>query len=208
MKKDLLILVADKDTESCLKGLLPRFPDIFTLKAFTYDIIMHPLKDAGCYTLSHEFLRPFTKSYDYCIVVFDYEGCGQDKNMSIENVENNVKELLTKNGWENRCEVIVIEPELENWIWVQSKHLAEEIRWQSIEELHQWLVENNLKEQDAAKPKRPKEAFQAALRKSGKRLSPAIYEDIAKKASFKKCIDKSFIAFCDYIKQCFSINHV
>jgi hypothetical protein len=103
-----------------------------------------------------------------------------------------VSSLLAKNGWENRNEVIVIEPELENWVWVKSPHLATAINWDS-EELENWLEQNNYKSKEEIKPKHPKEAFYAALRKSKKRPSSSIYQEISENVSFKRCIDESFL---------------
>jgi hypothetical protein len=43
MKKDLIFLVADKDMEFVLKGLLPRFSKVLPIKEFSYDIFTQPL---------------------------------------------------------------------------------------------------------------------------------------------------------------------
>lgn len=182
------------DTVSLVSDIISR--------AFSFDIFIHPLHDAGCRTTGHEYLRPFEKLYKYCLMIFDFEGCGAEDRLPSEIVAD-LEEKLAKNGWDKRSKVIIIEPELENWIWVASPHLATETNWQSLEELENWLIESGLKRTNDDKPKRPKEAFEAALRKSKKRRSSAIYEDIAKKASFKKCNDSNFAIFLNQIKEWF-----
>jgi hypothetical protein len=79
MKKNLIVLVADKDMEFCLKGLFPRLPQVWNIKDFSYEIFTEPMHDSGCRTQSHEFLRMFAQDYDYCMVIFDYEGSGGEK---------------------------------------------------------------------------------------------------------------------------------
>ncbi len=188
--KDLIMLVADKNTEFLLKGLLPRLPRILNTKIFDFDVKIHPLRDSGLRKDSSEFLRPFIYQYRYAIVLFDYEGSGDHTSHTqlVEKIENE----LQINGWENKNAVIIIEPEIENWVWVNSPHLAQEMDWEDTETLNNWLSEKGLKNQNDAKPPRPKEAFEDALKETGKPRSSAIYQNIAEKASFKGCIDTNF----------------
>lgn len=207
MRKDLIILVADKDTECCLNGLLPRFPQVLGTKPFSFDIYSHPLHDAGCRGGSSEFLRPFIQDYDYCIVIFDHEGSGGENKPRTE-LSVQIENDLEKNGWEGRSKVIIIEPELENWIWVRSPHLAQIINWSSPEELENWLIENQYKrDSEQIKPNRPKEALEAAMKVSKKRRSSAIYEDLAERVSFRYCVDQSFIEFKQTLHRWFRIEN-
>jgi hypothetical protein len=161
----------------------------------------NPLHDSGCRTQSHEFLRPFTLSYTYCMVMFDYEGSGGEGQPKAE-LAQSVSLLLTKNGWPNRNAVIVIEPELENWVWVKSPNLAKIINWGEAE-LPVWLAQEQYKSLEEIKPKRPKEAFEAALRKAKKPRSSSIYQEIAQSVSFKNCTDEAFIQFTQQIEAWF-----
>jgi len=79
--KDLIILVADLDTENVLLGLLPRLEHVYGTRKFTFDIKRHPYRDPGCFTGSTDFLRPFSIQYRHALVVFDREGSGQEKLM-------------------------------------------------------------------------------------------------------------------------------
>ncbi|MEJ5295819.1 MAG: hypothetical protein WHT28_11335 [Fimbriimonadales bacterium] len=75
MKKDLVILVADRDMEQTLLGLLSR-PKALGIREVSYDIFAHPGRDPGVFLQGAEFLRPFTDQYDFALVLFDREGCG------------------------------------------------------------------------------------------------------------------------------------
>lgn len=205
MKKDIIFLVADKDMEFCLKGLLPRLATVWNIREFTYEIYIHPLHDSGCRTQSAEFLRPFMQDFEFCLVMFDYEGSGGE-NLSIQNLKENVSSSLAQNGWEDRNVVIIIQPELENWIWVKSPYFAKIINWENMDSLEDWLIEQGHKKVAQIKPNRPKEAFEKALRKSNKKRSSSIFEDIASKVSFKECIDESFNELKNFIIQKFMLD--
>lgn len=192
--KDLIILVADQNMRDCIDGLIPRLPRVLNISPFTYDIRVHPYRDPGCRTQSAAFLASFKNMYQFGLVIFDKEGCGKEF-ISRSELETEVEALLSINGWGDRAKVIVIEPELENWIWVKSARLAEIINWENIDSLYQWLIDQEYLTTESPKPKRPKEAFEAALYISKKRRSSSIYKQIASRVSFRNCTDQSFLKF-------------
>src|ERR1017187_627348 len=111
---------------------------------------------------AHHFLRPFLRYFECALVVFDLEGCGQEM-LGKERVEQRVCENLTVNGWEGRCEVVVIEPELESWVWDESLRIAKVLKWDK-RRLKDWLLEEAfLASTTAVKPARPKEAYEQAM---------------------------------------------
>lgn len=200
--KDLIILVADQNMRDCIDGLLPRFPHVLGIDPIEYDIYVHPNRDPGCRTQSSDFLKSFQKKYKFALVIFDKEGCGKES-LTREELEQSVEDLLYSNGWAERARTIVIEPELENWIWVRSAQLAEIINWESIESLYEWLSDQEYLTDESPKPKRPKEAFEAALYISKKRRSSSIYKQIASRVSFRNCTDRSFLKFIQCINDWF-----
>ncbi len=202
--KDLIVLTADKDMQQLLSGLLPRMPKVYAseVRKFSYDIKVHPFHDCA-YKDYGDFLRVFPQEYQYALTVLDYEGSGfHDPPVELsQTIEND----LTHKGWQDKNACIVIEPELENWVWVDSPHLATAIDWDSIDDLHEWLDKEGLKPLHQPKPNRPKEAFEKALYKSKMQRSSSIYKEIAEKASFKKCIDASFHKLRDTLKHWFPV---
>jgi hypothetical protein len=200
--KDLIILVADQNMRDCIEGLIPKLPHVLGTSPINYDIFVHLNRDPGCRTQSHEFLKSFQNQYHYGLVIFDKEGCGKES-LSREELEATVEELLTNVGWKDRAKVIVIEPELENWIWVRSAQLSEIINWENVDSLYQWLIDKEYLTNESPKPKHPKEAFEAALYISKKRRSSSIYKQIASRVSFKNCTDQSFLKFIQCMKDWF-----
>lgn len=202
--KDLIILVADLDTENVLQGLLPRLEKVYGTHGFSYDIRRHPNRDNGCLNESPDFLRSFCTAYRQALVVFDKEGSGQETR-GREAIETSIETALANNGWDvENVAAIAIEPEVENWIWVNSANMSNELNWREPQVLYAWLQENGWREQDASKPTRPKEALEAVLRKTRKPRSASIYKNIAGKVSFTKCEDPAFLKLIDKLKSWFA----
>ena len=189
--KDLIVLVADSYQEKVLEELFLRIPRSLDIEEFTFDIIRSPGHDSGCFIDGHEMLRPLINQYKYAIVVFDFEGSGAE-DLSIENIDTKLSKRLADNGWRGRNLVIVIKPELESWIWINSRHVEYAIGWENSTSLYDWARSNNYIKTNQNKPERPKEVFEKALRISETSKSAAIYKKIAANVSFKNCEDPSF----------------
>lgn len=200
--KDLIILVADQNMRDCLDGIMPRFQHLLSTSFINYDIFVHTNRDPGCRVQSSDFLKTFQNKYKFSLVIFDKEGCGKEALTRTE-LEEEVERSLSCNGWINRSKAIVIEPELENWVWIKSPRLAEIINWGNTESLYQWLAEQGYMNAAGQKPNSPKEAFEKALYISKKRRSSSIYKQIASQVSFKTCTDLSFLKLKETISNWF-----
>ena len=201
--KDLILLVADLDTENVLLGLLPRLRQVCGTRDFTFEIKRHPYRDAGCLSGSVDFLRPFCNHFRHALVVFDKEGSGQERNQR-EEIEAQLESDLTSNGWaEGNAKVIAINPEVENWMWINSPRISNALDWQESTPLFDWLKEQGWLEGGAEKPGRPKEAMVAVLKKTRKARSASIYKNIASSTSFKGCTDEAFLKMLHTLKAWF-----
>jgi hypothetical protein len=150
----------------------------------------HPKNDPGVYRQAHEFLRPFLREAARALVLFDRDGCGNAR--SREQLELDVETVLARNGWRERCAAVAIEPELENWVWSKSPHVAMAMGWQPGD-LEAWMVRANYSPEPLAKPPHPKEVVEAALRIKGIPRSSSIYYEIATKVNFDGCSDPAFV---------------
>ncbi|MEO5358155.1 MAG: hypothetical protein H7844_12785 [Nitrospirae bacterium YQR-1] len=196
--KDLFILVADKNMEYTFNGILER-KDSLKIRDITFYVQGHKLRDPGVYKGAHEFLKIYIGQYNYALVVFDREGCGCDDTAS--EIAYVVQTNLNSNGWENRSKVIVLDPELEIWIWSDSPEVAQCINWDH-KELRDWLAQKYLTT-DSTKPAKPKEAFEEALRVKKIPRSSSIYRKLAERVSFKRCEDSAFKEFTGTLQQWF-----
>lgn len=190
-RRDLVVLVADKDMKSTLEALLAR-TDALQIGSIEFDIYAHTQKDPGCRTNADAFLRTFLRSHEYALVLFDRDGCGDVAPR--EQIESDVYSRLGSNGWEGRCQVVVIDPELEAWVWSRSPHVADTLGWDTrVSELNSALVEKGyLVASGDAKPSKPKEAMETALRNSKTPWSSSLFSQLAQRVSFQRCEDAAF----------------
>jgi hypothetical protein len=199
--KDLIILVADKNFEAAFRGLLSRHESL-GVHSITFDIFVHPNRDPGCYRESERFLQSFSGKYSYAMVVFDRIGCGTGH--SRDEIESDVETKLARNGWENRSKVIVLDPELEVWVWTQSPHVDEALGWKKPgQSLRDWLVEYGLADSIGEKPKQPKEAMEKALRQAKKPRSSAIYLRLAQSVSLEGHQEPAFLKLVNTLREWF-----
>jgi hypothetical protein len=203
---NLIILVADRNTQFLMQGLLLRHHSfgIKDLSESIEHIFVHIQRDAGCYNQCSEFLRPYHQDYNYTLVIFDHEGSGQEQVSRLE-IETKLEEKLSLSGWENRAKVIVLEPEIESWVWSDSPHVEKILGWEEkTPNLRDWLKAKNFLTKNELKPPRPKEAVEEALREVKKPRSSSIYLELAQKVSFRNCTDESFIKLKQTLQEWFA----
>jgi len=202
MKKDLIALTADKDAHEFLLALFNRIPKIEKISSFSFDLVRHPRRDPGTAIECHEYLRPFIKNYNYCLVVFDHEGSGRE-NVSNALLTKDIENRLADNGWRDRCKCIVFEPELESWLWVNKNLLHSLLEWDEAIDIYDWLIAKDFKLKPQKKPIRPKEAFEELLKFKNIPKSSSLYSRISSTASYKKCTDTNFAEMLATFKQWF-----
>lgn len=189
---DLIILVPDKNMEAAVGGILDRSRSL-GLGQLRHRILVHPARDPGCLGQGHEFLRSFARSHRYGLILFDRVGCGREHE-SREDLESEVETRLRDSGWDDRARAIVIDPELEGWVWSDSPHLTAALGWKGdLSELRRWLNEHRHWSQGRRKPDDPKAAMEEILRLNKRPRSSSIYGELARKVSLQRCQDAAFL---------------
>ena len=201
--KDLVLLVADKDMEHAVKGLLGRPEALGLCSGIVWDLFVHSGRDPGCLNRAHEFLRPLSALYHHAMVMFDRLGCGREK-AGCEELAGMVMDRLSRNGWDDRAHVVVIDPELEVWAWSRSPHVAACLGWEGqTHALRSWLQEVGLWPAEQTKPPRPKEAMLAALRERRRPYSSSIYLELASRVSLQGHSETAFLQFVGALRAWF-----
>ena len=88
--------------------------------------------------------------------------------------------------------IIVLDPEVEIWIWSDSPEVCQALGWDSRSSLDEFLIEEGLIEARHAKPSDPKGAMTAALRRSQTPRTASIFETLAKTVGLNRCTDAAF----------------
>lgn len=191
---DVVVLVADKDLEEAATALLRRTDDL-GLGSFRFEVRRHPNHDGGCRTGAAHFLRPFLQRYRRSLVLFDRDGCGSDRPR--EEIQGGVEADLSRNGWADRTKAIVIDPELEAWVWGDLAQTSRTLGWEEdAAGLRRCLRSRRLWERHGTKPSDPKAAMRTAMecapRVRRRKRSARLFAEIAGAAAVDDCRDPAF----------------
>lgn len=201
---DLVILAADNDIMFACNALLKRH-EMLGIRPLRTKIYVHPYHDPGCRCGSEDFLRQFTREYRHAIVIFDRDGCGRDRKTRDE-IENEVTVRLRKSGWEERAAVVVIDPELESWVFSDSAEVDDVLGWMGrTPSLRNWLEGKGYLTPGQIKPSRPKEAMHDALRHIRMPRSSSLYRQLAERVDITGCRDFAFQKLKDTLQSWFSL---
>jgi hypothetical protein len=193
-EKDLVVLVADGQIEFAVRGLLTR-SEAIGFQELSVDIHVHPNKDPGCLRRGHDFLRPFYRQYRHALIMLDREGCGRE-GASRQDLENELEKRLSTAGWADRAAAIILDPELEIWVWSDSPVVDAALGWaHRTPRLAEWLQSESYLTGGHTKPAHPKEAMEHALRLARKGRSSAVFYELAKQVSVNRCSDPAFLKF-------------
>lgn len=193
-RKDLVLLVADQNMKAAVEGLFERRESL-RIRPVAFDIFVHVYRDPGCLKGSSAFLRPLVHRYRHALVMFDLEGSGRlDTEASA--IELEVQAALQRTGWEQRATAIVLDPELEVWVWSDSPRVDEVLGWEERDPpLRFWLERQGLWERGRHKPSRPKEAMECALHEIRRPRTSVHFKELARRVGLNRCRDRAFRRF-------------
>ena len=191
-EKDLVVLAADHNIEQALIGLFTR-PEALGIRAIDVNISVHPQHDPGCALHGVELLSNLSKLYRYGLLIFDREGSGIEQKQPQE-MQTELNREFENSAWGKRARTIVLDPELEAWVWSDSPHVAVVAGWKNRRPpLRRWLIGQGYLQKGATKPERPKEALEAALHAVRKPRSASLYRQLAERVSLRRCNDPAFL---------------
>lgn len=190
---DLILLVPGNDDRETFKGILSKRQKSFGIRSIRYEIQVHPQRDPGCFQRAPDLLRLYLLKAERALVVFDAAGSGQETR-AVHEIEADLKDRLANNGWGERAEVLVINPELEVWVWSDSKEVDAVLGWKGrIPALRNWLQHQQLWKGSDRKPQEPRRALETALREVNIPRSSSLYRKLAERVSLDRCQDDSFV---------------
>ena len=174
-----------------MSGLLSR-PQSLGIREIVAEVLVHPNRDPGCFYSPEDLLVGFRSEAEHGLVVLDYawEGVPAD---SARALEQQMDARLKPLGLAPWTVPIVIQPELESWVWNPSPHVDAALGWQGCQPpLREALQAQGLWPPGAPKPPDPKAAVEWAAREARVPRSSSIYRQIAERASTRHCEDRAF----------------
>lgn len=206
--RDCFFLVADINMREVIRAFFGRneWHRVVGCRKFVFDPeqdIRHAagLNDPGLYTRGHEIARALRSTHRNIVVLLDAEWDGSPPRREIE---SHMLSNLVNVGWSSEsAAIIVIEPELESWIWVDSPHVAKALGFTNPGDPRIWLGAQGLWAEGATKPSDPKGAVELALEYTGKSRSSSRYRQVIAQASLSRCTDAAFIRLKETLQRWF-----
>lgn len=189
--KDLVILVADKNTQYALRGALNR-PDALGIRTVAHEFRTHIGRDGGARTTGVDVLARERRRFSHALLVFDLEGSGAADAQSAADLERELDAQLQLH-WGMRAKAIVIAPEVDAWVWGADNALRECLHWPLEGSIRDWLRSRGFAFDVHDKPARPKEAMEELVSVHRLPRSSALYEKITSRISLRRCVDPAFL---------------
>lgn len=187
---DLVVLTADKNMQFALNGALKR-PEALGIRPITFEFLVHPGRDGGARSSGADVLRGERRQFAHALLILDFEGCGAKAGQTALNVEAQLDAELDL-VWQDKAKAIVIDPELESWVWGSDNALQAALGWPLPQTIRAWLAEHGYAVGPNGKPDQPKAAFEALVPVHKVPRSSAVYESITSKISLETCQDEVF----------------
>jgi hypothetical protein len=134
--------------------------------------------DPAVWQGAHEHLAPFKALYDHAVIVIDEHF---DPSPGATQIKQDVRNNMVNAGWApERFEVVVIQPMLESWLWMDSDHIAKAFGVSDYTTLRNQLISEGLWDADTPKPKGSelKAACKRACQLGGTKSSRATFSHI------------------------------
>jgi len=214
MKRPCVFLVADSTMEQMLKSFLSRGSLEGRLGCRTFDFdfqqdvvvgVRSGNTDGGIHRRVHDLLRPYLPSYQNAVVMPD-KNFGGRRPAAI--VRDQILNNLLRNGWSAECvEVVVIDPELEVWLWQRgNSHVARVFRYNGSVSLEAFLEAEGFWHAAALKPAMPKEATRLLLQRYRGGAPMVVYARIIENISVSGCQDPAFNLLVAALRRWFPLD--
>ena len=197
--KDLVCVVADRQIAATLEELLLRRRAL-GIRPVEAEILVHPHHDPGCYARPADLQRGYRQAAEHALIVLDHawDGVPPGSGAALEAL---IDEKLEDAGMADWAVPVVIEPELEAWVFSASPHVPDVLGWKpSRSPLREALEERNLWAAADAKPADPKEAIKYILRRTGKSRSASLFRRLTRRVNTAGCRDRAFLRLNDLLR--------
>jgi len=205
---DLVCLVADSNMEAAVSALLDRHQAL-GIRPIERLIKVHRERDSGCYHRPADVLRAYRRDAEHAVVMLDHawDGVPARSGSGLERLIDEKLRLVGMGGW---AVPVVIEPELETWVFSSSPHVSDVLGWKKRKpNLRKALEQQGLWSPEDSKPDDPKAALKWALKVGRNRpISSVYFRRIAQRVSVENCQDRSFLRFKNLLQHWFPLNPV
>jgi hypothetical protein len=160
--------------------------------------------DCGIWKHAHNNLLPFKDDYRYAVIVLDADF---EPHLGAEKLREDITKNMLGAGWpaDSFC-VVVIDKELEAWLWAPNVNVARAFGHSDFDQMREALAKKNLWNAGAPKPNDLKAARNLAAKLGGKKtggpIFRGVFEGISRRAC-DLCEEKGFIAMRQALRNWF-----
>ncbi|MBK5931883.1 methylation-associated defense system protein MAD4 [Halochromatium salexigens] len=179
------------------------------IRQIAVDIERHPLRDSGMVQSGAQLTRMKKGYYHKALLMWDHHGSGRDHKQAPAAVQDEIQRDLDAYTWKDKSAVIILVPELEQWIWYCESALLNHcgITNEQLQGFVDAYARKMSKSPDELKAEQPKELFEYVLRDRLKRtISPRDFEEIGSRAGIQGLMAcDSFQAIVDRLRAWFPL---
>jgi hypothetical protein len=188
--RDLLAIVEGKDDAAVLRAVLIRPRDL-GIRSITFHTEQ---RASGMIARGPELAREQRREFRYVLCLWDHQGSGQEAKPP-SRVQGEVQARLNRNTLKGCSKALVIDPELEVWLWQDLAAIAQVL---GVEDsaLQGWLAEWRDEQfptltVEEVLLRQPKEAFEQVIRRAGLKPAAALRERVAAAADLHQWAQES-----------------
>ena len=202
--KDLIVVTADSQMHLVVEALLNHRRQSLAIGDFSVDMVTHPNQDPGCRTDAGRLLNPRRQTHGKAMVIFDFDGCGE-RHLSPQGLETSLETQFADQGWgPDRVTFVVIEPELEAWLFGASYlQIERAVGWSQTQSIRDQLIERGYLSPGSSKPSDPKTAIETVLYQQKRPRSGRLFADLARTVGLARCQDRAFQKFRSTLQRWF-----
>lgn len=202
--RDLIIHLADQHMEAGFRAFFARDNWFHVIGCRKFDIDADSdqdiyrragYTDGGIWKHAHTNLIPFKDRYQHAIIVLDADF---DPHPGAPSLRADIAGNMINAGWsaDSFC-VVVIDPELEAWLWAPNLNVAKAFGHGDFEEMKARLAGEGLWDEGEPKPNDLKRARDRAARLGGMRTGGPIFRGVfggISKRACDLCVEEGFIS--------------
>lgn len=183
--KDLFLLTADADAQAFMRSILARH-EALGIRPITVETERHIMRDPGIIKDGPEMARMYKGKYRKALLLWDFHGSGHEQRFSANESMAKIQERLDGVTWAEHSGVVVVVPELEEWLWHSTSAISTYFRV-GQDALVGWVNEYAAKRRATVEQITrifPKELFEfICIEKMKRSISPHDFEEMGKIAS-------------------------
>jgi hypothetical protein len=180
--KDLLVVLEGRDDKEVMRAVLNR-PNDLGIRTITFEL---DRRSRAVPTQEPDLARDQRKEFQFAICLWDHVGSPYENERPAQ-AQGKVQARLNQNTLRDCSKALVIDPELEIWLWQDQAAIATVLEVnapQLIEWLDDWqkgyFPDKNI---GALIEQFPKEALEAVFQRAKEKPSAALYRRIASEAN-------------------------